>query len=102
MGQQQGRRRRLGQARRDLAANGQYLSMTAIGRDPADGEEDQLRHCRSGEHYCKTRRCIRNWPKSQHGKTQCHGRREITQHRHGSGDDQKTLKPRHQSIVSTK
>jgi hypothetical protein len=100
MGQQEDRRRCLGQARPGLAADGKQPPVAAIGRGPADGEEQQLRHCRRDEHRCETRRRFGTWHKGQHSEAQRHGRREIAQYRNAAGEDQNTLRARHRPIVS--
>jgi hypothetical protein len=79
---------------------GKQPSMTTIGRDPAGGEEQQLRHCRGDEHQSQTRRRFGTWRKGQHGEAQRHGRREIAQYGHAAGEDQNSLGARHRPIVS--
>jgi len=100
MGQQEDRRRCLGQARAGLAANGKQPPVATIGRGSADGEEQQLRHCRGDEHQCQTRRRFGTWRKGQHGEAQRHRRREIAQYGHSAGEDQNALRARHRPIVS--
>jgi hypothetical protein len=100
MGQQEGGRRGLGQARPGLAANGKQPPVAAIGRDPADGEEQQLRHGRGGEHQCQARRRFGTWRQGQHGEAQRHGSGEIAQYGYGAGEDQNALRARHRPIVS--
>jgi hypothetical protein len=74
--------------------------MATIGHDPADGEEQQLRHCRGCEHQGETRRRCGTWRKGQHGEAQRHGRREIAQNGHSAGEDKNALRARHRPIIS--
>jgi len=87
-------------ARASQGGGGDGASMTTIGRDPAYGEEQQLRHCCGDEHQCETRRRFGTWRKDQHGEAQRYGRREIAQYGHGTGEDQNALRARHRPIVS--